>query len=341
MPEPSGDRERRRDAISRGCAYVASMQHPNGIGAFGNDNGIVAVTALSILALMSEGSTDGRGRYGKQIHDGIDFLVNLVEHPKDPVTNPEGYFHYPPDVSSRMHGQGYATLALASVLGTSRDDRTRRIRRVVEKAVHCIEQAQTVTGGFGYEPTPGQEHEGSVTVTVAQGLRAARDAGVPVDENVVKRGLHYLKRSQNPDGSFRYSTYTDRSSYALTAAALSSFFLYGRYTDNDNVIRRGLDYMMRKVERDIRSINRWLFYGNFYAAWTCWQKDGGDWSRDSGGYWARWQRVMVPVILGMQSRSRGNWMDPTDQFDFGPLVPTVFAILTLAIPDEVLPIFQR
>jgi len=340
--EPAALRNRRREAIHRGCQFLASRQHGNQGGGFGDHNGIVAITALSVLALMAEGSTDGRGPWGKPIREGLDFLLKLVESPLHAGRYPKGYFYHPQDPSSRMHGQGYATLALATALGTSTGRRDRRIRDVVRKAVECIEQAQTATGGFGYDPEPGTEHEGSVTVTVAQGLRAAHDAGVPVKEDVVRKGLYYLKRSQNnggpEDGSFRYSTYTDRSSYALTAAALSSFFLYGRYTDDrDRTIERGLTFMMRKIEREIYNV-RWFYYGNFYAAWTCWQKDGGDWTR---GYWYRWQRIMFPNILERQSQSSGAWTDDGDLFDFGPLVPTAFAVLTLAIPDEVLPILQR
>ena len=186
-----------------------------------------------------------------------------------------------------MHGQGYATLALATALGTSTGKRYLEIRGVLEKAVACIEQAQTVTGGFGYDPVPTGDHEGSVTVTVAQGLRAARDAGLVVDPNVVQHGLRYLKRSQKSDGSFKYSLYVDRSSYALTAAALSSFFLYGRYVDlpGERVIENGWTTCWTQTRVVLRT-HRWYYYGHFYAAWTCWQKDGDEWDPRSGGNWA-------------------------------------------------------
>lgn len=337
--EPDTLRRQRRAAIRSGAAWIAKQQVRRQ-GAFGNNNGIVALTSLSVLALMAEGSTDGRGRYGKHIAAGLDFLTDLVLDPKHGGDYADGYFYHPQDDSSKMHGQGFATLALATALGTTNDRRYRRIRGVLEKAVTCIENAQARTGGFGYEPSPGNDHEGSVTVTVAQGLRAARDAGLRVNETVVKKGLHYLKRSQNPDGSFRYSLSTDKSSYALTAAAISSFFLYGRYVDDrERTIQRGMDFMMRQL-RAVRVQQRWYYYGNFYAAWACWQKDGGDWSRASRTYWARWQREMIPDILGKQS-TKGWWEDQVDQFEFGRLLPTTFAVLTLAVPDEPLPVFQR
>lgn len=333
--------ERRKLAIHKACRYLAARQHPD--GGFGDTNvAVVALTSLVVLALMAHGSTDGRGPYGEQVRKGIDFLVNLIKRRQPGLNWHEGYFYHPQDRSSRMHGQGFATLALATALGNSTGRRYREIKDVLQKAVACIEQAQTTSGGFGYDPVSGGEHEGSVTVTVAQGLRAAQDAGLAVNETIVKKGLNYLRNSQNLDGSFRYSLYVDRSSYALTAAALSSFFLYGKYIDSpgEHVIQRGLDYMMRRVT-SVLSTGRWYYYGHFYAAWTCWQKDGDEWDPRRGGYWARWHREVYPDLLEKQRRADGGWSDGYDQFDFGDVLPTAFAILTLSIPDEVLPIFQR
>jgi hypothetical protein len=335
----------RREAIRKGCAWIAAKQNKD--GGFGEDKAIVALTALSVLALMSDGSTDGRGPYGKEVHLGVEFLLRLVEESRvGRPPNEDGYFEHAQDFNSKMHGQGYATLALASVVGTSDAKQTARIRRVLERAVRCIERAQTPTGGFGYDPVPNREHEGSVTVTVAQGLRAARDAGILVNAKVANDGLFYLKRSQRSDpgdydGSFRYSLHQDRTSYALTAAALSSFFLYGSYTDDkERTISRGLNFLMGKGLEDAQRRREWWYYGNFYAAWACWQKDGDRWDAAPDAYWGRWHRVVYPRLFDDQ-RQDGSWDDPSDRFNFGPLLPTTFAVLTLAIPDEVLPIFQR
>ena len=338
--EAPSERERRREAIKKGCAYIKLQQRDKADSAFGEDKAIVALTSLSILALMAEGSSqDGRGPYGSAIRGGIDFLLRLVEQRPEQSQLPDGYFYYPADNNSKMHGQGYATLALSSALGTSTGERHARIKKVLDRAVTCIEQAQTDTGGFGYEPNRSIEHEGSVTVTVAQGLRAARDAGILVDAEVVNHGLHYLKRSQKDNGSFRYSLTHDRSSYALTAAALSSFMLYGRYGDRegDDAIERGFRFMMDQLYVR-KKVTEWYYYGHFYAAWACWQRDGSDWGR---GTWAGWQREMYPDLLARQL-SDGSFQEENDsRFRFTPLLPTAFAVLTLAIPDEALPIFER
>jgi hypothetical protein len=185
----------RRRAIERGCAWIAKKQNRG--GSFGDNKALVAFTALSTLALMSEGSGVGRGTYGEQIRGGITWLVELVESPKEgsAVRYPPGYFHAPQDLSSKMHGQGYATLALASALGSADERLGARIRKVLTLAVRCAADSQTALGGWGYEPSQTVEHEGSVTVTVAQGLRAAR-RGREGPGRGDPPGLRYLRKSQ-------------------------------------------------------------------------------------------------------------------------------------------------
>jgi hypothetical protein len=361
----------RRRAIEAGCAWIASRQNLD--GSFGDYNALVACTALSTLALMSNGSTVGRGPQGEAVEHAVKFLVGLGEASAKRVSPPPGFFHHDKDQSSKMHGQGYATLALATALGSAStlgprgtNDLATRIKRVLEMAVDLARYSQTGTGGWGYEPTPSTEHEGSVTVTVAQGLRAARDAGVNVSAETVKRGLFYLEKSQKldpgdeEDGSFKYSVSSDRTTYALTAAALSSFYLFGEY-GSDKVkadrLERAVGYIKRRLS-DVVDRREFFYYGNFYAAWAAWQKDGNEprpkegqsWGGDpsnrdivaSTQFWGPWHAKMYPRILARQNED-GKWSeDPgDDRFNFGSLLPTTFAVLTLAIPDEMVPVFQR
>ncbi len=373
-PEERLNTDRRR-AIERGCRWLTTTKQNEG-GSFGDNKALVAATALSTLALLAEGSGYGRGPYGTNIKKAIDWLVNLVDPAKRERKNPPGYFYLGQDNSSKMHGQGYATLALACALGTvSTEPRNRdadRIRSALKLAVACCQDAQTVTGGWGYEPVYSTDHEGSVTVTIAQALRAARDAGILVGEEHVKQGLRYLRNSQKlvgrgpaitsaeDDGSFKYSLNMENSSYALTAAAVSSFNLFGEYagSNKDTLYRieTAIKYIKRRLASTLRDDGRFYHYGHFYAAWAAWQTDGNDpgravgetWGDDASSddivrsrqFWAPWHRKMYPVLIQAQLDD-GRWTPRTDLYAFGDLVPTAFAILTLAIPDELIPIFQR
>ena len=338
--EPLESRLRRRRAIERGCAFIARNQEDLG-GTFGDVNGVVAITSLCVLALMANGSSDHRGPYREQVRKGIDFLLARSEAPKSD-RDPPGYIVDGQDQTSRMHGHGFATLALACALGTSERDRSARIRKALEGAIDCIVKAQATTGGFGYEPRPDNDHEGSVTVCVAQGLRAARDTGLHVDSRVIRAGLRYLEKSQNDEGGFNYSLTRQNSTYALTAAALSSFFLYGRYEDGaDTRISRGLKYLREAIDKGQGADQPWYYYGHFYAAWALYQWDGGTWEVRRGNEWATWQDEIYPHMMARQLEGDGSFEPEAGRHDYGPLLSTAFAVLTLSILDEGLPIFQR
>jgi hypothetical protein len=338
----------RHQAIRRACAWIGS--HQNDGGSFGEGKAVIAFTALSTLALMASGSGVGRGPHGGAVRKAIGYLVDRVS--KGSKTAPRGYVTAPGDINSRMHGHGYAMLALATALASADEELAARVRPALEAAVACAENSQTMSGGWGYEPTRSQEHEGSVTVTVAQGLRAAHDAGIRVSHDVVARGLGYLRQSQKPDGSFKYSLQQDRSTYALTAAAISSFYLLGEYGkdpgDKDR-LEGGIRYLKRSLVQQMQR-REWFYYGHFYAAWAAWQKDGNDPIDDVGTgaedldrsdrFWGPWHARVYRTFLDTQ-REDGSWHDEEDRFSFGDLLPTAFAVLTLAIPDEALPIFQR
>lgn len=342
----------RRAAIRRACDWLASKQSAS--GEFGDERGLVAITALGSLALMAGGSGLHRGPHGLAVYRSTRALLDLVQHASKRSPHP-GYFHRANDAHSRMHGHGFAMLAVASALGSADEALARDIREVLRLAVRCAEESQTPTGGWGYNPTRSQDHEGSVTVTIVQGLRAAHDNGIRVDRDVVANGLRYLRQSQKSDGSFKYSIQQDRSTYALTAAAVSSFQLLGKYAQDERDpdakrIKDGIAFMKRTLEDAVLHRPEWYYYGHFYAGWSAWQRDGSDTATwpvgarridpDAPEFWAPWRATVYPDMLAKQ-RADGSWHDPDDRFNFGDLLPTAFATLTLAIPDELVPIFQR
>ena len=81
-------------------------------------------------------------------------------------------------------------------------------------------------GGWGYVSAADGNNfdEGSVTVTALQGLRAARNAGIPVPKENIDKAVNYLEACTTPDGGIIYN-YTGGAaargggSPALTAAA--------------------------------------------------------------------------------------------------------------------------
>ncbi|MHC4957057.1 MAG: prenyltransferase/squalene oxidase repeat-containing protein [Planctomycetota bacterium] len=328
-PVPRRDLGRGR-AINRGLDYLAREQRRD--GSWGEDNGVVGISSLALLAFMAGGHQENRGPHGDVIHKGIGYLLkrSLVRRT---AGKPTGYIWTQGDADSRMHGHGYATQALVLAYGAAGlgKGRAAELKEKIQRAVRVIEESQTVTGGWGYEPQDSSFHEGSVTVTVCQALRLARDAGFVVDREVIERGLKYLYKSQKGDGSFKYRLTSDNSTEALTAAAITAMHGFGEYYGKP--IRDGLEFLYTGYRRP--SQIAWTFYSNYYAAQA--------FHRAGGRYWRRWETRVIPFILSHQAAD-GSW----DDIEIGntrahhrKAFATAFAVLALAVPDGYLPTFQR
>ena len=333
-------RLQRKKAIQAGLRYLRRVRQRD--GSFGRtDTGVVGITSLCLLAFMAAGHQENRGPYGDVLRDGTDFLLShSLPLPRrgrglSSYGKPAGYIYVRGDQDSRMHGHGYATQVLVLAYGSAGKNASRRreLRIKVERAIAVIENSQTLTGGWGYEPNRTNRHEGSITVTVVQALRLARDAGFVVDKRVHEAGLRYLHDSQNDDGSFRYSITSDTSTAALTAAALTALHDFAEYYSRS--VRMGLRYLESRYRRPGPGQVRWTFYSNFYTAQAFY--------RAGGSRWRFWNESGVPWILAKQA-ANGAWDDREGgraRRAHGRAYATALSCLALAVPDGYLPLFQR
>lgn len=359
-----------RRAVDRALAWLAANQRPGGM--WGEESGTcVADTALAVLALMAGGNTvcagkpletglpgkeTLRGPYADQVRKGLRYLARrgLTEKAGKATGYIEG------DKHSRMHGHGFATLALAEASGNLAPSDIETIRRIarsdvsslslgdevrwaLELAVRCTETSQDRdTGGWWY--TPGESgHEGSMTVTQITALRAASNAGVRVNGDVIRKAYDYVRSSQNlvmreQYGGFAYmKSRLERVSYGLTAAALTTFFGLGRYggeASDRKVIDLGLTYMDGHLQRYLEPETQWFYYNLFYGAQALYLS--GDQRRIAD----QWPRIRKAVMD--QQLEDGSFRDTEAHKDTGGVeYSTAIACLTLQVPMETLPIFQR
>ena len=348
---PSREREAARDALQRGLAWLAAAAATTPDGSLprggAEDAAPVAVTSLAALAWMAGGEAPGRGAHGAELGRAIDWIAAHTE--LDPRAEAPGYVSEKGDGLSRMHGHGLATLALAHAAGLSpKSERGARIERSLRAAIDCIEKSQGVEGGWWYAPKKSLEHEGSITICEVQALRAAHNAGFQVEPLTIARALDYLARSQKEDGSFRYALGDDRSTLALTAAAVATLNAAGKYEgrpleDAYGYLIRGLsareEWIERHPERSLEDRrlpeerdprHAWCaYYERLYLAQALWQHK----ERDT---FERWFQAESRLVLTSQ-RKDGSWHDER----FGDVYATATNCLVLALPEGLLPIFQR
>lgn len=310
-----------RDSLARGLRYLASRQQPSGsIG----DRYRVAVTSLAGLAFLAAGNRYNEGPHGDVLRGCLHYVLKVAEG------SPDGYVS---DRESRMHGHGFALLFLSQVFGELPRQVQGRVQDVIRRGIRLSESAQSKGGGWTYSPDNWkQDDEASITVCVLQALRAANNSGFHVTGGAIARALEYLCRCQNRDGSFRYSISRGetRSSFALTAAAVSSLNAIGVYHSRE--VDRGLGYLKEVLAehegRPLDASANFRFYGSYYAAQAFYQA--------GGEVWSSWYPRARDQLIQEQSPSDGRWTSP-----YGDEYATAMAVLILEIPYQYLPIFQR
>jgi hypothetical protein len=301
-----------RQAVNQGLSYLADQQAPN--GSYGSDRygQHVGITALACLAFMADGHLPGRGAYGEQVQRGLDFVLNHASQSGLIAANTS---HGP------MYGHGFATLFLGEIYGQTRDP---RLRDVLLKAVRLIVRTQNDEGGWRYRPIP-ENADISVTICQVMALRSARNAGVSVPKETIQKAVEYVRRCQNEaDGGFRYMLSSGQdSAFPRSAAGVATLFYAGVY--EGQAIQRGLDYLMNN-HGGPRS-RHYYYYGHYYAAQATFLA--------GGRYWRQWFPEAREQLLDRQ-KADGHW-----QSNFGNDYATAMALITLQVPNRMLPIFQR
>lgn len=305
-------------AVERGLNCLSTTQSKT--GRYGRHYN-VAVTSLAGLAFLAGGNLPGEGKYGDNLKSALRYII------KKCVTK-RGYISEPGGSNSRMHGHGFATWFLSEVYGMAHSSYVvdhEEIKNTLRKAIIIIEESQSNEGGWYYQPHKGSD-EGSVTVCIVQALRAARNVGIRVDKNVIDKGVNYLKRSANPDGSFKYQV-RGRSSgtFALTAGGVSSLCLYGMYDLPET--ERGFDFLMKFKPGTPRNWQSYPYYSNFYAALAMYL--AGE------KHWKEWFSALRNNLIKKQ-QPNGSWSGGVDN-DYA----TAFACLMMQIPYQYLTLFQR
>lgn len=331
-------------AIRRGLDYLAapgrqqkSGAYIDGIGRKVNDRYVhdkgehVGVTGLVGMAFLSNGSTPGRGPYGKNVQGCVDFVLSKVTQ-NGMIKNG----------GSRMYSHAFATLFLGEVYGMAPSD---KVRRGLRRAINLIVAAQNEQGGWRYMPGA-EDSDISITVCQVQALRAARNVGIRVPANTIDHAIEYIRRSyvDPSQGNFRdrngfwYQTYEhsryrpSRTSFALTAAGVTA--LYGAGIYNGRELKGGLEYLFNRRNRPsrVKLKNSFdYFYGHYYAIQAFFQAgDGG-----ARPYWSRWYPYIRDELVG------GQWPDGRWQDYVGPIYATSMATIILQIPYRYLPIFER
>jgi hypothetical protein len=304
-------------AIEKAHQYLVRKQVRDGKfrGAFGTSgySAGVATTSLAGLSFMAGGSVPGDGKYGRNVDLCAEYVLSHVQD--------SGYIALSDNsVHENMYGHGFSMLFLAQVYGMTRK---REIGEKLRRAVDLTAKAQNNQGGWRYQPQP-VDADLSVTICQIMGLRAARDAGIHVPDDVREKCIAYVKKSRNRDGSFSYMPGAGHSSPAMTAAGVTSLYSAGIYEGPE--VEQGLKVIDRTRPGKIAGMGGHYFYTHYYSVQAMWHA--------GGEYWNQWYPAIRDELVKSQQPD-GSWANDGG----GPEYSAAMATIILQMPLNYLPVF--
>jgi hypothetical protein len=288
----------------KGMQYLAHKQNDGGCWAapFGNEPAVVGLCMLSILA---HGEDPNYGPYKETVHKALEYILKN----QDPNT---GY------IGTSMYNHGFSTLALAEAYGYVHDD---RIGPALQKAVDLIlsSQSRNPSNAWRYSP---DSPDADTTVSGAQmvALFAARNAGIGVPEDAIRKALRFFAECQTPDGGIGY-TGPGGPDGARTAIGALVFSLAKQ--KKSAAFRSAIDYLNANPS-DEGGYHQYFLY---YAAQA--------YFRVSPQAFDAWNAQNVKSLAGSQLDD-GSWSS-----GLGPTFSTAASLLSLALNYRLLPIYER
>jgi hypothetical protein len=311
--------------IARGLAWLVKRQDP----ATGRYEGALGYThtALASMALMAAGHLPGRSEYGEHVRKGILYLAGVAEKEK-------GYFGN--EGKGRMYAHGICSLALSEAYGMMpTEEENRRVKDALEAANRVTFGAQVTDkrkqkdyGGWRYDPRP-TDADLSVTVWLVLALRSSQNAQLPIPEEVMTRAMGYVRATwEKGKNSYSYQPGNNQSP-SMRCAGVVAMLAMGQNEEAD-LRKRHEASMEFLADFDPRKETQYFYYQSYYVA-TAANMIG---ERQREAFLPR----MEKALLGLQKED-GSF-EKNGGYD-GGVYATAFALLTLSIRYQYLPIYQE
>ncbi len=289
----------------RGLQYLARTQNDKGSwnDSVGAEPGVVG---LAVAAFLAHGEDPNYGPYSKNIRNGIDYILSQQ-------SDKNGY------IGSSMYNHAFATKALAEAYGVIDHP---KIAPALQHAVDLILSSQKKNrfGAWRYSP---DSRDADTTVTGCQlvTLFAARNAGIHVPDDAVKKALAYLATCRGGDGSYGY---TSSSGGKPTLTAVGSLCLsLAKETDS-----KGYQASLAFLKKNMDYRDRYYpFYYEYYMSQALFHADEA--------LWKEWNAKNIRYMATIQS-PEGSF--PGNQ---GTSFNTAGALLSLALNYRYLPIYEK
>jgi hypothetical protein len=291
-------------------AFSANCDHKRGAECTGRGAAVfdAGVTGLALLAFLGAGHDGVHGDHQDIVKNGLKYLKGIQDA--------EGCFGSRTD-SRHTYAHACATIAMCEAYGSTK---LLPWRKAAEAGVAYINACQNPYKAWRYGKAPG-DNDASVTGWMLMALKAAKDAGIPVNGQTMKDGLAYIDSITDEDtGRTGYvkkgelpvrpeglaGKWPATESESLTAVAMSARIFCG--AQDSPLMKAGAELLAKKLplwDETRGSIDMYYWY---YGTLAMFQVGGENWER--------WNRNLKAVVIDHQRGDKdgcleGSW-DPVD-----------------------------
>ena len=352
------------DSVERGLKWLATQQQPD--GAFpAHERSQPAVTSFCLMAFLARGESPADGQYQQQLTKAIDFITDqqkpngliafagpsVVPIPRDyqRVEAPQ-YANKPNSIGvTAVYNHAISALALCEAYGQCNSAQAKKMAPVIEKAIAATLEMQRWGGkakknknGWRYL-TKRKEGDSDLSVTGWQlmFLRSARNAGFDVPTESIDGAVKYIENCFWKDRNRRVHVYLagnrSKVTRSMAGAGILAMAHAGKHNSKEAIASGDCLLKYDFSEYDSEKAP----YGKradryHYGAVLCTQ----GMYQLGGKYWEQFFPKLVNAFLANQ-QDDGSWLTGGLDQPYGGCYTTSLSILSLSVPDQLLPIFQR
>lgn len=345
-------------SIDRGVAFLIADQNANGSwGSARQTKGLniyapvpgahdafrAAVTAMGITALIDSGRVGSNAEAKASLDRAEAWLLD--ELPGVRRATPDAIYNV------WAHGYGIQALVRLHERATDDEDKSRRIRQLIDRQVEMLSRYESIDGGWGYydfrvgtkRPASSSISFTTATMLVAFHEAETRVSGIDVPDDLVQRAIDSIERQRKADNSYLYGEYLrtrpmggiNRPAGSLGRSQACNIALryWGDETVTDAVLEEWLERLgnrngwlsigrKRPVPHEawFQVAGYFFYYGHYYAA-LCLE----DLPAKKA---APHQDMLAGVLLELQEED-GSWWD-FPFYSYHQPYGTAFAIMSLA-----------
>jgi hypothetical protein len=346
--------ERIDASVERALTWMAAQQQED--GAFPTlERGQPGVTSLCMMAFLSHGHRPGAGQYGTRLERATEFVLRCQKQNGLVAARAEDT----PELSRQgqsglgtnmAYNHAISSLTLSELYGMGQPPEAERMKEAIKKALAASLQMQrwpkdndADKGGWRYlDDRDESDSDLSVTGWELMFLRSARNAGFDVPKEAMDDAVAYVRRCYSKEyGTFQY--WIDRGdgrSRGMAGAGILALAHAG-FHDSIEAQKSGAWILQQKFEPYNTTVkfdtDRILDHYHF-AVFSCCQ----GMYQLGGRYWKEFFPRIVPILLANQ-QADGSWPADSQKWDapYGSAYTTALIVITLATPNQLIPIFQR